>query len=312
MRGTPVVEPQMDDGSRILLISPVRNEATHLEEVVSGVALQQRLPDTWVVVDDGSTDGTAELLDALLAPLPFARLVRTPPDFTRDDGDRNAAGGPDRAWNFGLAQADVAGYTHIGKLDGDIVLPPDYLRALLDRFAAEPALGMAAGAVTELRDGRWWRMPTPDDHVTAPARIYSRECLEAIGGMPAYMGADVVTTFYAKMRGFRTRTFRDLPVRHLRAMGSADGLRRGRERQGAYQYVVHYTPVWVVLRSLVVAARFRPYGLSGLWFLIGYAKAAIRRMPRVEDPEWRAFARAEQRRKLHRAALRATRYAAGR
>jgi glycosyltransferase involved in cell wall biosynthesis len=293
----------MSDDARVLVISPVRNEAEHIEEVVRGVAGQRRPPDTWLVVDDGSTDGTVEKLERLLAPLPFARLVRTPPGFTVDNGDRNAAGGPDRAWNFGLANVEADDYTHVGKLDGDIVVPPDYLEGLLERFAAQPRLGMASGSVTEWRDGEWWTMPTPDDHVTAPARLYSRACLEAIGGMPPYMGADMITTFYAKMRGYETRTFRELPVRHLRPMGTADGVRRGRERQGAYQYVVHYTPLWILLRSIVVAIRFRPRGLSGWWFLKGYFRAVLTRMPRVEDAEWRAFARAEQRRKLREAAL---------
>jgi poly-beta-1,6-N-acetyl-D-glucosamine synthase len=288
--------------ARVLLISPVRNEAAHIADVVAGVAAQERPPDTWLVVDDGSTDGTAERLEALLSELPFARLVRTPPLYTQDSGDRNAAGGPDRAWNFGLEHVDLREYSHVGKLDGDIVLPPDYLSGLIERFRAEPQLGMAAGSVTELREGEWWTMPTPADHVTAPARLYSRECFEAIGGMPPYMGADMITTIYAKMRGFATRTFTELPVRHLRPMGTADGLRRGRERQGAYQYVVHYSLAWILLRSFAVAIRFRPYGISGAWFLLGYLKAAANRMPRVEDPEWKAFARAEQRRKIRRVA----------
>ena len=130
------------------------------------------------------------------------------------------------------------------------------------------------------------------------ARLYTRECFEAIGGMPPCLGADMITVTYANLRGFRTLTFLDLSVRHLRPMGSADGARRGRRREGRYQYIVHYGPLWVLLRSFVVARRFRPYGTSGFWFLLGYVEAAVRRVPRVPDPEFRAFARAEQRRRM--------------
>ncbi len=242
---------------------------------------------------------TTEKLAALEPELPFLRVVHTPTNFTVDSGDRNAAGGPDRAFNFGLEQVgDWRSYSHLGKLDGDIELPPEYLETLLERFAAEPELGIAAGCVTELRDGEWWTMPTPPDDATPQARLYTRECFEAIGGMPPYLGADVITVTYAKLRGFRTRTFFDLPYRHLRPMGSNDGERRGRRREGRYQYIVHYRPLWVLLRALVVARRFRPYGTSGLWFLAGYVEAAVRRIPRVPDPEYRAFARAEQRRRM--------------
>ncbi len=283
---------------RLLLISPVRDEAAHVDAVVAGVAAQTRPPDLWLVVDDGSSDGTGERFRAHAERLGFLRVLSTPADHTAAGADRLAAAGPERAWNFGLRSAGAAGFTHLGKLDGDIVLPPQYLAEMLERFAADPQLGMAGGAILE-REGEEWRpLRTPPDHVTAPARLFSRECFEAIGGMPERLGADVITTTYAKLRGYRTVTFADLPVRHLRHIGTAQGALRGRARHGAYQYIVHYSLAWVALRSLMVALRFRPYGLSGAWFLAGYLTAALRRAPRVEDPEFRRFVRAEQRARL--------------
>jgi GT2 family glycosyltransferase len=281
---------------RVLLISPVRNEAGHVDAVVAGVAAQTRPPDLWVVVDDGSSDGTRELFEAHAERLSCLRVVSTPPGHTRDRGDRLAVAAPDRAWNFGLREAGAGeGFTHLGKLDGDIVLPPEFLAGMLDRFRADPVLGMAGAAIVE-PDGEGWRpLRTPADHVTAPARLYSRECFEAIGGMPERLGADVITTTYAKLRGYRTATFADLEVRHLRHIGTADGALRGRARHGAYQYIVHYSAAWVLLRSLLIGLRSRPYGLSGAWFLGGYVAAALGGERRVEDPEFRAFVRAEQR-----------------
>ncbi|HET6999120.1 MAG TPA: glycosyltransferase [Solirubrobacterales bacterium] len=288
---------------RVLLISPVRDEAEHIDAVVAGVESQTRPPDLWVVVDDGSSDGTLEKLEAHAARVPCLRVVSTPTGYTADDGDRLAAGGPDRAWNFGLREAgDRQWFTHLGKLDGDVVMPPEYLDGLLERFRADPQLGMAGGAIFEPDGaGGWSRLPTPPDHVTPMARLYSLPCFEAIGGMPERLGADVITTTYAKMRGFGTATFADLPFKHLRHMGTAQGALRGRARHGTYQWIVHYTLAWVTLRSLLVSIRFRPYGLSGAWFLGGYAAAALRGVPRVEDPEFRAFVRGEQRARMERA-----------
>jgi hypothetical protein len=150
-------------------------------------------------------------------------------------------------------------------------------------------------------------MRTPLDQPTAPARVYSRECYEAIGGMPPHMGADVITTIYAKLRGFTTRTYLELGVKHLRPMASADGIRRGRKREGAYQYVVHYHPLWILFRSLLVGTRFKPYGLSGWWFLLGYLEAALGPIQPVDDPAFRAFTRREQRQRVERALDRLTR-----
>jgi glycosyltransferase involved in cell wall biosynthesis len=282
---------------RVLLVSPVRNEARHIEQDAAGLARQTRPPDLWVVVDDESTDGTSEILDRLEGELPWLRVVRTPPGFTVDSGDRNEAGGPDRAFNFGLDHANWREFTHLGKLDGDIVLPPDYLEAMLAHFAAEPELGIVGGGVHE-RDpagGEWVLMRTPADHATPQARLYTRECFAAIGGFPPLMGADVITVMRAKMRGFTTRTYFELKLEHLRPMATADGVRRGRMRQGTYQYIVHYGPVWMLLRSFVVALRFHPRGLSGVWFFWGYLKAAFGPTKRVDDPELRRFMHAEQR-----------------
>jgi glycosyltransferase involved in cell wall biosynthesis len=287
------------DAHRILLITPAHNEAAHLRETAESLLAQTRRPDLWVIVDDNSTDGTAEIADELGASLPFARAVHTPPRFTVDKGDRNAAGGPDRAFNFGLDQAEWKTFTHLGKLDGDIVLPPDYLEGMMERFAADPKLGIAGGADMEPALGGGWKvMPTPEDHATPQARLYSLECYEAIGGMPPYMGADVITTMYAKMRGYQARTFGELAYRHLRPMATADGVKRGRMRLGEYQYIVHYHPLWMVARSFIVAIRFRPYLLSGWWVLWGYVKAAFGSTEPVRDPELRSFIRAEQRERL--------------
>jgi GT2 family glycosyltransferase len=289
----------------VLLVSPVHNEGAHLERVAAGLLAQTHHPDLWLVVDDGSTDSTRAVLETLESRLPFLRVVRTP-DLTAHAEDRNLAGGPDRAFNFGLEQVDWRSFTHIGKLDGDIVLPPDYVQGLLRRFAEDPTLGVAGGAVLELAGSEWKLMRTPPDQVTAPARIYTRECFESIDGMPACMGADVITTMRAQMHGYRTRTFLELPVRHLRAMGSAQGMRRGRMRQGAYQYIVHYSAWWIVLRSFAVALRFRPYGLSGIWFLAGYVKAAFGPLTPVQDPALRTHVRRYERDRLRRVVNRFT------
>ena len=302
------VEQRRRDGSlsggaaRVLLVSPVHNEAAHLEEVIDGVFAQTRPPDLWLIVDDNSDDDTAAIARRASARGTVrVAVVSTPAGYTKHAGDRNAAGGPDRAFNFGLQQLEWSTYTHVGKLDGDIVLPPDFVEVILERFAREPRLGIASGAVLEKRGQSWHRMQTPPEHATAPARVYSTACLEAIGGMPPRMGADMITTIYAKLHGYTTRTFLDIPVRHLRPMATADGVRQGRKRQGAYQYIVRYHPLWIIARSILVAMRFRPYGLSGLWFLRGYLEAALGPTEPVRDPRFRAYIRREQRERIARA-----------
>ena len=140
---------------------------------------------------------------------------------------------------------------------------------------------MACGS--ELVRGKWRleRVPT-EHHVNGALKCYSRECFEAIGGIQERLAWDTIDETIARMRGFRTRTFEDLVAIHHRPWASADGTLRGRARYGAAAYIAHYPAYWVALRSLKVAAA-RPEGLSGLAFLYGYVRAALRRTPRVED-----------------------------
>jgi hypothetical protein len=282
--------------ARLLIVSPVRNEADHFERVARAVAAQTRRPDAWVVVDDDSEDGTAEMIRALASDLPFLLPMRRD-DASDGRGDRLARGAPVRAFNRGLGVVDWHDYTHIGKLDGDVELPPDYFERLLARFAADPSLGIAGGRLVERFGERWRLVRIPDYHVHGALKLYSTHCLEAIGGLEERLGWDTIDETYARMKGYATSSFDDLVCRHHRHWGTAEGRLRGRARHGEAAYVVRYGIAWVVLRSFKVALA-RPVGVSGVAFLYGYLRAAARSAPKVDDDDFRRFVRRELRRRL--------------
>ncbi|HTV21935.1 MAG TPA: glycosyltransferase family A protein [Polyangiaceae bacterium] len=281
---------------RLLVVSPVRNEAAHFERVALAMAAQTRRPDLWLVVDDQSTDATPQVLARLARQLDFMSVIGTPPPASDETPkDRLAVAAPPRAFNVGLHSAGWQSFTHLAKLDGDVELPPDYFEVLLGEFAQDPMLGLAGGVLQE-RDGDSWSKPPAgnDYHIRGGLKCYSRECLESIGGIQERLAWDAIDEIYARMRGYRTHTISWLIARHHRPTASADGLLRGRARHGHCGHIVGLTPTWVLARSFKVA-RERPRGLSGAAFLYGYAKATITRAPRVEDPEFRRFVRRELR-----------------
>lgn len=288
---------------RLLVISPVHNEAAHLELVAAAIERQTRPPDLWVLVEDNSTDGTPEILRRLAERIEFVRVMSTAELAPAAESspavpvkDRLAAAAAPRTFNLGLNGVDWKSFTHIAKLDGDIELAPDYFELLLGKFARDPSLGLAGGVLRE-RDGKGgWSPPQAanDYHVRGALKCYTRECLQAIGGIQERLGWDTIDEIYARMRGYRTRVFGELIALHHRPWGSADGTLRGRARHGTCAYIVHFTLPWVALRAFKVA-RSRPRGLSGVAFLYGFLDSATRRVPRVEDPEFRAFARRELR-----------------
>jgi GT2 family glycosyltransferase len=286
---------------RLLVISPVRNERAHIERVAAALAAQTRPPDLWMVVDDDSTDGTAELVEELVGEIGFLRLARvsalrdgTPEPHTPD---RLAIAAEVRAFNRALRRVQAERFTHIAKLDGDTELPPHYFQTLLHRFAEDDRLGLAGGVYADPAPApqRWKVVEIPHEHhVPGSLKCYSLPCFAAIGGMQERLAWDTLDETYARMLGFRTRSFADLVALHRRPHASADGTLRGRARHGQCAYIAHFTPSWVTLRAFKLAAA-PPRGLSGIAFLYGYARSAFDGTQRVQDAQLRAFVHRELR-----------------
>jgi glycosyltransferase involved in cell wall biosynthesis len=284
---------------RILIISPVRNEGAHIERVVRALAAQELPPTRWIVIDDRSDDDTLAVLRRLEPDVPFLTVAEVADAPSGPVRDRLARAAAPRTFNAGLALAgDLSGYTHVMKLDGDIELPPHYLRELTDRFAADARLGLAGGVLDEpTADGGMRRIKIAANHVHGALKCYSMACFEAIGGIQEMLGWDTIDEVYARMRGFRAVHFGDLVGIHHRPLGSADGTVRGHARHGMCAYIAHHSLWWVALRAFRVGCR-RPRVISGLAFVFGYVRAAARRVERVPDLEYRRFARRELRQRM--------------
>jgi poly-beta-1,6-N-acetyl-D-glucosamine synthase len=282
--------------AEILLISPVRNEAAHIERVARAVAGQSVAPRLWIVGNDGSTDETLPLLRALERELPFIRVVDIP-QVPEGGPDRLALALEAKAFNGLLELVDWTRFSHVGKLDGDIELPSDYFERILDGFAQRPALGIAGGSIVEPtgRSGRWVRVTAPESHVHGAMKLYSRRCFAEIGGIRNQLGWDSIDEIYARMYGYETRRDLKLIARHHRPSGSAQGALRGRARHGECAYIAWQGPIWASLRGAKTAWRVQPRPWSGVAFVAGYFSARRRAIPRVEDPAFRAFVTAELR-----------------
>jgi hypothetical protein len=287
-----------------LIVTPVRNEEGHIEGVARALAAQTRPPARWVVVDDNSTDGTGAVLARLEKEIDFMKVVATPPGFTVKSADRLAVAAAPRAFNFGLAAAgDLAGFTHLGKLDGDVELRPDYYERILAKFDADPSLGIGGGVIMEQHDGEWRPTASAREHVRGALKLYTRECFDAIGGVVERLGWDGIDEVLARMSGYTTRSFDDAEALHFRETGSADGRLRGHVRWGESHWILNHGVVWTAARA-VKTARLRPRGVSGAADMYGDARAAVRRVPRVEVDGYRHFVRTEQRRRMSAAVLR--------
>jgi glycosyltransferase involved in cell wall biosynthesis len=271
------------------IITPVRNEGDRIEETIDSVVKQTIRPSRWVLVDDGSADKTGPLIDAAAGKHPWIAAIHRP-----DRGFRKQGGGVIEAFYDGLKLVEQESWDFLVKLDGDLSFPGDYFENCFKRFAADSRLGIGGGTIYgELNGARVEDSPgDPPFHVRGATKIYRRAAWQAIGGLIAAPGWDTLDEVKANMLGWRTYSFKDLPVLQLKPTGSADGSWQNWVKNGLANYVVGYHPLFMLAKCLRrAAARCSPSVTVGLsWgFLSGYVK----RVPRA-DPDVVRYVRQQQ------------------
>lgn len=279
---------------RYALVTPARNEADLIEGTIRAVLAQSHRPLRWVIVSDGSTDGTDEIVARHAAEHPWIELLRM-----AGDGGRHFAAKA-RAFNAGLARLGGLDYEVIGNLDADITFEPDYLAFLVGKFAADPSLGVAGTPFADDhahpdRHGYNHRFAQLE-HVSGACQLFRRECFQQIGGyQPVAGGAiDWIAVTTARMRGWTTRTFTDKVCLHHRPLGTGTHSKAlVFWHYGKKAHFVGGHPLWILLRG-VFQMRRPPVLLGGSLFLAGAAWAWLTRTPRAVTPELMAFHRREQ------------------
>ncbi|MES1925302.1 glycosyltransferase family A protein [Salinisphaera sp. T31B1] len=268
----------------ILVISPVRDEARYLEATIKSMCGQTIRPAEWVLVDDGSTDGTGEIIDRHAAREPFMRRVAKP-----DRGFRQVGSGVIEAFRYGLSQARRTDYRYIVKLDGDITFGPRYIERMLAAFEADPALAAVSGRVFRPEGERRVEERLAPDMVTGQFKFYRRRAFEAIGGFEQTLQWDGIDIHRCRMNGWRTANIDDpdAVIMHHRLMGSSQrSIVDGRLRWGRGIHYIGYHPLYA-LASGVFRMREKPYVIGGLLIVAGYGWSALRRRPRYPDTAFR-------------------------
>jgi glycosyltransferase involved in cell wall biosynthesis len=273
------------------VVTPARDEAANLARLADALLAQTVLPRAWVIVDDGSQDGTAQIAAQLAARHAWIGVVAGPGASPASLRDGLRAGRDLLAFRVGVAALDGRSDVVV-KVDADVSFDPDYFERLLDRFAADPRLGMASGSCWELVDGHWRLQPVTAGHVRGASRAYRRECLSIVDALEPSMGWDGVDEIKAQVLGWRTATFRDPPFRHHRPRGERERNRlRAAAARGRGAWYMGYRPSFLVLRALWRLAS-DPGALGMVW---GYAAAGAAGTPRCPDRDVVHAIRARQR-----------------
>jgi glycosyltransferase involved in cell wall biosynthesis len=279
---------------RFVLVTAARDEAAFIEGTIKSVIAQTVRPVRWVVVSDGSTDGTDDIVRKYLVDYPWIELVRMP-----ERKERHFAGKV-HAFNAGYARLKDLEYDLIGNLDADVTFDGDHFDFLLHKFAENPRLGVAG---TPFREGSFqydYRF-TSIEHVSGQIQLFRRECFEDIGGyVPREIGGiDLVAVVSARMKGWQTRTFPDKTFFHHRPMGNAkNGALRGAFSGGRVDYALGCDPAWELFRCIYRLMSRRPIVLYGSLCLAGFLWAMVSGEKKQVPADFIEFRRTEELRRM--------------
>jgi biofilm PGA synthesis N-glycosyltransferase PgaC len=277
-----------------LLVTAAKNEEAFIELTLQSVVSQTVRPVRWLIVSDGSTDRTDEIVTRYAAQHDWIELYRMPERTTRDFG------GKARCFNAGYETIKHLPHDVIVSLDADITFDPGFFKFLLDQLALDPGLGIVGAPFSE--DGLTYDYRySSADHVSGACQVFRRECFEAVGGYVPVKGGgiDVIAVLTARAKGWRTRTFTEMSCQHHRPMGSAiNGSKWAANfKLGRTGYRLGFHPVWQVFRSLYQMTR-KPYIAGGSALFLGYCWAMIRREQRPISEDIVQFQQRDQMKRL--------------
>lgn len=288
-----------------VVISPCRDEAEYMQRTLDSLVAQSVKPKLWLIVDDGSTDRSPEILRKYAEKYDFIEI------HTRENrGFRSVGPGVVDTFYAGFNKIDTKQYKYICKLDLDLELPPTYFETLINKMEADPRIGTCSGKPYNERNGVIVSERRGDEMSAGMTKFYRMECFEQIGGFVREVMWDAIDCHKCRQLGWRAVSW-DIPELkfiHLRVMGSSQhGVLTGRSRHGFGQYFMG-TGWLYMLTTCVYRAIEYPFVLGGIAMFYGYMRALIQGRPKLQDSELVAEIRIFQWRSLITGKASATRY----
>ncbi len=257
--------PEIND---YILVTPAKNEEEVLEKCIESVASQFKLPSVWIIVDDGSDDGTPEIIQKAISRYQWIRSIRLGPS-KRDLGAHYShvcIEGFKAA--IDICDRENINYNFIALLDADIVLPTNYYEYLIDKFIQHPSVGILSGSTTCLVNNKVIYPDQSENLPSGAARIWRRKCFEETNGYLPVFAPDSVSNVKAKLKGWSIRRCSEISFVQLRETASAKGLWNGWASIGKRNYYLGFPLYFAVLKALKHS--LKPPFYLGMAYLSGY------------------------------------------
>lgn len=276
---------------RIIIITPTRNEEKYIRTTIECMIKQTKLPVKWVIVNDGSTDRTGDIVQEYIEKYPFIEYVSLP-----DRGFRKPGQGVVEAFYEGLKRFDISDYDIIAKFDADLEFSPKMIETICKAFKDDEKLGITGGARFERRspNNDYRKVMVPKGFVGGPTKFYKKKCFEDINGLIPRAGWDGVDTIRANMKGWRTGELEDLKVIHLKPTGTSpgEGLVKACQKYGDVSYYMGGYLWYFALRVIARSAEDKN-PLVGYHMMKGYISSKRNKEIR-ESNEFRRYLKKTQ------------------
>jgi len=280
-----------------LLVTPIKNEEKFIKKTASTVIGQTIKPVLWVIVDDGSTDSSPDIIKELEKEYSWIKSIRLP-EHPRDITSHYSHVCK-KGFDFAIDYCSQQGleYQYVALLDADTLLEKTYFEKLINEFERDESLGIASGCVIDdadeylsLPEKEWGKIPSKSPNKDSPrgtGRLWRKGCFIDTGGYAIEPSPDTISNIKASNRGWKIVQFDQIRAIQLRPTSSAEGVWKGYLIKGR---LAHYLdrPFILVLGGVVFFSLNKPH-YQGLPYIIGYIASVVKREPQIQDEEIRQY-----------------------
>ena len=279
---------------KYVLITAAKNEESYIEKTIQSVLNQTIKPERWIIVSDGSTDRTNNIVEQFKNKHKFIDLIALPPKKERNFSSKV------NALNQALKKFEGMEFDFIGNLDADVTLDKSYYEDVFRTFQANPKLGIAGGIILDCVDDKVYPQNISLNSVAGAIQVFRKQCFENIGYyIPfKYGGEDAYMEIMARMMDWDVQTLTELKVLHHRPTGTGTGsLLKANFRSGKMFYTLGYLPLFLLVRCFYRIFD-KPVLIGSILNLLGYFSAFIKKEKCPSGDTFIKFVRSEQRERL--------------
>jgi glycosyltransferase involved in cell wall biosynthesis len=270
-----------------VIITPAHNEESFIQNTLNSVVAQTIQPEQWVIVDDGSSDGTVNIIQKYVYKNPWIKLIKNTPHDTKRQGGGKVV----RAFMLGYKALEVSDFKFIVKLDADLTLPPSYFEEVGKAFKSDPMVGMCGGYLSVFSNGKWIKEKSASYHLRGAIKAYRKSCFEQIGGLRPVDNWDFLDEMTLMYSSWSVKILQ-LEVKHHRPTSTL--INRGLKysyKMGLIIYKDGYDLFLLALHSVPYGLGTKPYLLSSLALIMGFLSGCITRPQKDVNAEIEKFIR---------------------